>query len=51
MCINLKARMTITVKQQCLMPTIDELLDRLQGSAVYSTFAFTDAFTDYNRPS
>ena len=32
------------VKQQFPMPRIDELLDRLQGSAVYSTFDFTDAF-------
>ena len=28
-----------------LMPRIDELLDRLHGSAVYSTFDFTDAFS------
>ena len=32
------------MKQQFSMPRIDELFNRLQGSAVYSTFDFTDAF-------
>ena len=44
MCINFKPLNKITVKQQCPMPRIDELLDRLQGSAAYSTFDLTDAF-------
>ena len=44
MCINFKPLNKITVKQQFPMPRIDELLDRLQGSAVYSAFDFTDAF-------
>ena len=43
MCINFKPLNKITVKQQVPMPRIDELLDRLHGSAVYSTFDFTDA--------
>ena len=44
MYINFKPLNTITVKEQVLMPRIDELLDRLQGSAVYSTLGFMDAF-------
>ena len=44
MYINFKPLNKILVKQQFPMPRIDELLDRLQGSAVYSTFDFTDAF-------
>ena len=44
MCINFKPLNKITVKQQFPMPTIDELLDRVHGSAVYSTFDLTDAF-------
>ena len=44
MCINFKPLNKITVKQQFRMPRIDEILDRLHGSAVYSTFDFTDAF-------
>ena len=35
MCINFKPLNQITVKQQFPMPRIDELLDSLQGSAVY----------------
>ena len=44
MCVNFKPLNKITVKQKFPMPRVDELLDRLQGSAVYSTFDFTDAF-------
>lgn len=44
MCINFMPLNKNTVKQQFPMPRLDELLDRLQGSAVYSTFEFTDAF-------
>ena len=45
MCINFKPLNKIAVKQQFPMPMIHELLDRLQGSAVYSTFDFADAFS------
>ena len=44
MCINFKPLNAITVKQQFPMPRIDELLDALQGSAVYSTIDFAEAF-------
>ena len=44
MCIDFKPLNAITVKQQFPMPRIDELLDGLQGSAVYSTLDFAEAF-------
>ena len=44
MCVNFKPLNAITIKQKFPMPRVDELLDRLHGSAVYSTFDFTDAF-------
>ncbi|CDJ36322.1 uncharacterized protein EMH_0078200 [Eimeria mitis] len=34
----------ITVKQKFPMPRLDEILDRLQGSWVYSAFDFADSF-------
>ena len=44
MCINFKPLNAITIKQQFPMPRIDELVDALQGSAVYSTLDFAEAF-------
>ena len=44
LCVNFKPLNKITVKQKFPMPRVDELLDRLQGSAVYSSIDFTDAF-------
>ena len=43
MCVNFKPLNKITVNRKFLMPRIDELLDRLNGSAVYSNFDFADA--------
>ena len=43
MCINFKLLNNVAVKQQFPRPRIEELLERLQGSAVCSTFEFTDA--------
>ena len=42
--MNFKPLNKITVKHHVLMPRIDEVLDGLQGSAVYSTLGVTDAF-------
>ena len=36
MCIDYRALNKITVKNKYPLPRIDELLDRLQGSGVYS---------------
>jgi len=44
MCINYKPLNDITIKQKFPMPRVDELLDRLQGAAVFSSLDFTDAF-------
>ena len=45
MCINFKPLNKITVKQKFPVSRIDEVLDILQGSPVYSTFDFADAFS------
>ena len=44
MCVDFKPLNKITVKQKFPMPRVDEILDRLQGSAVYSAFDFAEAF-------
>ncbi|CDJ29330.1 Retrotransposon nucleocapsid protein, related [Eimeria mitis] len=44
MCVDFKHLNKITVKQKFPMPRVDEILDRLQGSAVYSAFDFAEAF-------
>lgn len=43
-CVSFKPSNKITVKRKSPMPRMDELPDRLQGSAVYSAFGFTGAF-------
>ena len=45
MCINSKPLNKITVKQKFPMLRIDDVLDILHGSPVYSTFDFADAFS------
>ncbi|CDJ28247.1 OSJNBb0049I21.6 protein, related [Eimeria mitis] len=44
MCVDFKPINKITEKQKFPMPRVDEILDRLQGSAVYSAFDFAEAF-------
>ena len=44
MCFNFKLLNAITGKKHFPMPRIDGLLDRLQGSAVYSALDYTEAF-------
>ncbi|CDJ29277.1 uncharacterized protein EMH_0003480 [Eimeria mitis] len=44
MCIDFKPLNKITAKQNFPMPRVEEILDRLQGSAVYSAVEFVVAF-------
>ncbi|CDJ29970.1 uncharacterized protein EMH_0054140 [Eimeria mitis] len=43
-CVDFKPLNKITVKQKFPMPRVDEILHRLQRSAVYSPFDFAEAF-------
>ncbi|CDJ35655.1 uncharacterized protein EMH_0028280 [Eimeria mitis] len=44
MCVDFKPPNKITVKQKFPMHRVEEILDRLQDSAVYSAFEFAEAF-------
>ncbi|CDJ34745.1 Gypsy/Ty-3 retroelement polyprotein, related [Eimeria mitis] len=44
MCGDFKPLNTITVKQKFPIPRVEEILDRIQGSAVYAAFDFAEAF-------
>ncbi|CDJ35727.1 OSJNBa0079C19.6 protein, related [Eimeria mitis] len=44
MCADFKPLNKITVKKKFPMPRVDEILDRVQGPAVYSAFNFAEAF-------
>ncbi|CDJ36427.1 uncharacterized protein EMH_0085060 [Eimeria mitis] len=43
-CIDFKPLDKITVKQKFPIPRVDDILDRLRGSTVYSDFDFAEAF-------
>ncbi|CDJ36344.1 uncharacterized protein EMH_0079970 [Eimeria mitis] len=44
MCVDFKPPNKITLKQKLPMHRVDEILDRLQDSAVFSAFGFAEAF-------